>query len=516
MEVKQKTAAGIGLFGAISIVAGAMIGIGIFFKNGTVFTNNGGNAIGIVISWVLAFVIALSTAYAFSEIVTCKIKNRNLGLAGWSERFVGYKFGRFVKITHSTFYYSINLFVVSVFAGEALLNCFAMIPGNLGSFSMWQIMLIAMALTAVLFLLNYFSFNASAWFAKITTIVKFIPLLGIAIFGIICACLGWGNNLFTSDQYIVYNDATSEIAPLNFQSIIMSLPAILFAFDSFLIIGNAAHEVKNPERNVPLSVVLSMIISAGIYLLVTVGQLCNGQGNCYSVFQSALDGELGRILSIVISVFLLIAILGCLNSFTIASVRSMQAAFETNVIIGSQKMMKLGNGKKLLPGFIGMWIIYLFLWISLAIPSIMMNNDQIVDGISNLVVLFYFVIYGTVALFGAINHKTKKVEVKKTKMMVPFAIIGALGCYLAVGYCICYQYTFEAAFNATNSYTAWGLFLDISGRELTYWQAAIVFWSCALVFFAIPFINDGLIKITNKNYNQALIWEKQINNNIGL
>jgi hypothetical protein len=50
IKVSQKTAGKIGLFGAMSVIIGGIIGIGIFFKNNGVFGNNHGNATGILLS----------------------------------------------------------------------------------------------------------------------------------------------------------------------------------------------------------------------------------------------------------------------------------------------------------------------------------------------------------------------------------------------------------------------------------------------------------------------------------
>jgi hypothetical protein len=43
VEMKTETAGKIGLFGAISIIIGAVFGVGIFLKNNGVFKNNNGN-----------------------------------------------------------------------------------------------------------------------------------------------------------------------------------------------------------------------------------------------------------------------------------------------------------------------------------------------------------------------------------------------------------------------------------------------------------------------------------------
>ncbi|MCQ2748373.1 MAG: hypothetical protein MJ223_04155 [Mycoplasmoidaceae bacterium] len=49
-KVKKQTAGTIGLVAAILFIIGNVVGIGIFFKNGTVFRLNDNNAIGVLIS----------------------------------------------------------------------------------------------------------------------------------------------------------------------------------------------------------------------------------------------------------------------------------------------------------------------------------------------------------------------------------------------------------------------------------------------------------------------------------
>jgi hypothetical protein len=41
-------------------------------------------------------------------------------LSGWSERYVGYGFGRFLKIIYPFFYYAVYFFVLSMFFAETL------------------------------------------------------------------------------------------------------------------------------------------------------------------------------------------------------------------------------------------------------------------------------------------------------------------------------------------------------------------------------------------------------------
>ncbi|MCQ3908585.1 MAG: hypothetical protein MJ200_03435 [Mycoplasmoidaceae bacterium] len=49
-SVSKKTAGKIGLIGSISLIIATVVGVGVFFKNGSVFNNNHHNAIGVIIS----------------------------------------------------------------------------------------------------------------------------------------------------------------------------------------------------------------------------------------------------------------------------------------------------------------------------------------------------------------------------------------------------------------------------------------------------------------------------------
>jgi amino acid transporter len=82
IKMSNKTAGKIGLFGAMSVIIGGIIGIGIFFKNNNIFHNNNNNATGILLSWIITVLIALATAYSYGEIVSAKDKNANSGLGG--------------------------------------------------------------------------------------------------------------------------------------------------------------------------------------------------------------------------------------------------------------------------------------------------------------------------------------------------------------------------------------------------------------------------------------------------
>lgn len=522
--VSSKTAASIGLFGAMSIIIGSTVGVGIFFKNGNVFKNNDGNAIGILLSWILAFLIALAVAYSFGEIVTCKTKSANSGLAGWFERLVGYRSGRIVKILLPLVYYGVYMTVNAVFFAETIFN-FINVTGDTGNSNfdihIGFVILVAYAGIFLFSMFNMLFANVMKKASSVTTIMKFVPLLLIVFAGIICGCIVPTNtqNLFVHAQDgtvpfdILHPDEGTYKGKFDFTGVLDSLPAILFAFDSFLIVGNIAGEMKNPKKNVPLSIVLSMTAAGVVYLLVTIGQICVGCGSAYAVFDYIFT-QLGvdwakTFFHAIVTVFIFIAIFGVMNSFSMGSLRSFDSAIEEEIIVGSKWIKKVAKGRFLVAGAIALTFSQLFYFIILGIPSIVMNTDQIYDGISNAVVLVFFGIYSMLSVASIVNrYKNKAPEVTKQKGQIPIAAFAGFGCAFALGYGMIWQFLGKIIMDPNSSFTAWGLFHE-NATEFVGWQACMWFWIFLALFIVIPCINDGLIKLTDKNYNQAFFWQKQ-------
>ncbi|MBQ0045395.1 MAG: amino acid permease [Mycoplasma sp.] len=532
-SVSQKTASKIGLIGSISLIIATVLGVGVFFKNGSVFANNNNNAIGVLLSWILAIVIALFTAFSFAEIVTVKgLRNPNAGLAGWSEKMVGYNFGRHVSLTQSTFYYPAKFVAMATFAAVAIFQVYFTAIGTDSSYFKFHagmlgvddkyttliVMGVAIALIAIFMTANLLSSKFGGVVSKGATFVKFVPILMIILIGIIVGALVGGGlwNDKPLDQVTrVTSVVNAEVGPLEVGGIFRSIPAILFAFDSFLVIGNVQKNVENPEKNVPLSIIISMIIAAIFQMLITIGCITMGTGNPFYLLKAALDTDgyahchWAYVLCVVIlSVSIVIATLGVINSYSMAGTRATQALVDDKVVFGHKWASKLSAKTPNLGGFVIYTIFICLIFFAVAIPSCILNTSHIYDGFSTLAVLFYFAIYGTTVLGGLINRKTAKNSVHKVGYFIPFGIIAVIGCYFAFGYCVFYQFSTQVAMNPAGTDANSFGFAMVTGASLVNWQAACVFWSAAIFFLGYPFVNDLLIKLTDKNYAQPLLWQK--------
>ncbi len=534
-KVKQKTAGKIGLFSAIMVIFGAVVGIGIFFKNYSVFKINNGNWMGVLLAWVISIVMVLCTAISFGEIVSCKTRFKGEGLGGWASRFCGHKFGRFSKLMYTQIYYPVLTFAIVFFAGEAALNVFGD-PGviDYGQFTTLYIFIIGAVLFALFIILNYVSSKAMTRFSNATGIIKFIPLIAVCVLGITFGILNasqngapglWGGQWWgqwTSGNAEFSFNPTGEFTIIG---MIATIPAILFAFEGYLVIGNVARDMDKPERNVPLSIILAIIIISVLNMGITIGCMCAGTGNVYHLMSLVFkdNEQWAYIGNIIISIFIFICIIGVLNAMVFSGMRAFQNACEDDTLFKGKVLASKKPGK-LYAGAVYFTLMVLIWWIGIGIPSVILNSDAIPDASSNILIVMTYLVYGVIVLGGFINRFTHKVEVRKTKIFPVTAVIAFLACFFVFAFSGVYQNLVDPALHPITENpnpNGWGLFVQtIDGNPLvnilgyahewTNWQEAIVFWTIAAAMVLIPFINDILIKKYDYFNKTTLIWQKPL------
>ena len=510
MSIKIKTAKKIGLFTAISVLIGSIIGIGIFFKNNSVFENNDYNPYGVLISWILASVISLLTAFSFAE-VGFNHKN-GAGLAGSCEKLFNKKFGRFIAFNNSVFYFGILNLSIAIFSAESLIKLFFPNQNDLSvQFHVAYLMLISLALIFIFIFFNYLSIRLSGYFQNVTTVLKFLPLIAVGIAGIVYGTMNPGNDLFNPNPTI----NPIQTKPISLDGILSSIPAILFAYDSFLGVASLQGEMENPKKKVPLTIVLGMGICIAVYLFITIGQIMVSQGSAGGVFDLIFKDniKLKEIFNILVHFFIFISAIGCLNSLTLVSLRSNEFAIKHRIIVGHWSLLKYSNEKNKAGMFLSFFI-SMFWWIILMIPSAILNTDGVIDGVSNFPTLFSFAIYGTVIFKAWINRFTKKVHVHKLPGFIVIAPLAVIGCYLAFGYQFFYRFSANVLIqgftqNNWNEPFSWGLFFSGSTKIGSFF-AMIIFFTMLMLYIVLPFINDSFIKIKYKKLNNDLFLRNEL------
>lgn len=534
-KVSKQTAGTIGLVTAILYIIGNVVGVGIFFKNNTVFNLNNTNAIGILVSWIVSIIIVMCMALSFAEISTCKLKNKNAGIGGWVEQFCGKKFGRYAKIGFLYAFWPLQTFTVMFFSGEAIINCFipltksswsAISKYDLGYGTTAIVFGVGMALFIFFLFTNYFASKTMGKVGSIISLIKFLPILMVVVFGI---WIGIQYNDFGAWKSITeQSNVNNKIVPMG---IITSIPAILFSFEGYISVGSISGDIKNPEKNLSLSVILGVIIISILYLAITIGCITSGKGDVYAIFAGIKEKtkpEIYKSLTSLISIFILICLIGCVNGFTKGGISAFKASAEENIIFNSRHLINKFHGNSMLAGTIYFVIGVLFWWAILIIPSAILNVDAIADGSSTAMIVFLYVIYSITVVAGFINRKTQKVHVNKITIFPVASFIGALGCIFMIVFVGFVQFIFAPIMAGLNNLdgenswqgikAGWGMFVNAKnclglGKDgiykLSNIETMIWFWSILFIIFMTPFVNELLIKRFDKTNNLPLFWQKQ-------
>lgn len=518
MKVSKQKAAKMGLVAAIMAIFGNVVGIGIFFKNAGVFKKNDWNPYGVLIAWIVSIVLVFFIALSFAEICSCKTKSKNAGLGGWAENFCGHKFGRWTKISYSIAYFMIQVFSCVFFAGEAIINVISSVNGSSGTidFGRWTTLYIMLAGVALLILFTFLNWKASKACSKLgqgLSFFKFLPIILVIVLGVVFGLLNGKNGLWAQHQW--KEGKIADVSnPMNIMGVIMSIPGILFAFEGYLVIGNISGEIDKPEKNVPLAMILAILLVSCVNIGITIGCITCGTGNVFElmeiVFQNMDNKELWiKIASTVFACFIFICIIGVVNGMSFGGIRALQSACEENLLFKSKAIVNAKPNDPLFAGLIYFTIFMSILTIGCGVPSVILNTDQIIDGLSEANVTAFYLVYGLVVLGGFINRFTKKVEVTKIKGFIIFSFLGAIGAIAVFGFIGGFSYGYQAFAKAANDDASWGLFQN-NTFVLKNWQAGITFWAFILYIFCLPFINDLLIRCSKdyKTSKEKLIWQR--------
>ena len=313
------------LFNTICMIVGIVIGSGIFFKSDNILISTNGN-IGIGI--IFFCIAALSIIFGSLSISTLASKNSNTGgIIAYIEIFSKYT-ACTVGWFHTFLYYPTLIAVVSWIAGVYTLLLFGI------NSSLAIEVLIGLLIVIIFYLLNIISLKLGSYFQNISTVIKILPLIVIAICGLI-----WGN---PSDITLA---PIKEISTFN---VIAVIAPIAFSFDGWIIATTISHEIKNPKKNLPIALVISPIIILILYILYFVGiSIYIGAENIMILGDShvayAANKLLGDFGEKIILTFIIISILGTINGIIIGFLRLPNALAERNMFPFPNKFTKINN-----------------------------------------------------------------------------------------------------------------------------------------------------------------------------
>ena len=313
-----------GLFTAICMVVGIVIGSGVFFKAQTILQKTGGDMPLGILAWVIGGAIMLVCLLSFS-FMGQKYERVN-GLVDYAEATVGPKYGYMMGWFTATIYFpgmtSALAWVSARYTLEFLVSANPNFPLTIpaaqgGCIIGPECMALTLFYLCMTYGMNALSPKLAGRFQTSTTIIKLIPLAMMAIGGLIYGLTtGMLQQNFVTDAQV---QATSG------NPLFASVCATAFAYEGWIIATSINAEIKNSKKNLPKALIIGGIVIIAVYLLYYIG-VAGGATNQQLIdsgatiaFTNIFGGFLGNVLNL----FIVISCLGTTNGLMLGCSRCM-------------------------------------------------------------------------------------------------------------------------------------------------------------------------------------------------
>lgn len=335
----------INLFDGISIVAGAMIGSGIFIVSADIARTVGSPG-WLMMCWVIAGLITVIGALSYGELAAMmpNVGGQYVYLREAYHPMLGFLFGwtTFLVIQCGT------IAAVAVAFAKFSGVLFPWISSqnvlfSIGPLKITSTMVVAIASIAFLTWLNTLGIVTGKIIQNIFSSTKVIALLGFIVIGF----LATGNIDSWEINKSVFWEASKtgpagESIPLAGFALIAAIGAALvgslFASDAWYNVTYISEEVINPKRNIPLSLLFGTLLVSVLYLLTNFiyikilplsgspdGTDALSRGIQYAtddrVATSAMSVVFGDYAAIIMAIFIMISTFGCNNGLILAGAR---------------------------------------------------------------------------------------------------------------------------------------------------------------------------------------------------
>ncbi len=311
------------LLDSTAIIIGSMIGSGIFIVSAEIASKVETPGM-LIMAWVITGVITILGALSYGELASAMPK------AGGQYIYLKEAFGPLYG-----FLYGWTLFaVIQTGTIAAVAVAFAKFTGvfipeisgtntviSMGSFSISSQQILAISIIILLSIYNFREVKAGALLQNIFTITKVAALLLLVILGLYFGYHSVGN-------IENFKPAFPDVFTLTTLGVFgAAMTGSLFSADAWNNITYTAGEVKNPQRNLPLSLLLGTSTVIFLYLLANIAyiyvlpidQIKNAEnGRVATLMMNTVLGEKGRFF---MAAMIMISTFGCLNGIILTAAR---------------------------------------------------------------------------------------------------------------------------------------------------------------------------------------------------
>jgi len=422
------------LLDATMIVAGSMIGSGIFIVSADI-TRNVGSTGWLMAVWVITGFMTVAAALSYGELSAMfpKAGGQYVYLKEAYNPLVAFLFGwSFFSVIQTA-----TIAAVAVAFAKFTAYLFPYFSEDIivlksGFLSITRAQLLSLLVIIVLTFINTRGIQSGKRIQTVFTITKLLSLFGLILFGLLA---------FKSDIWNLNWSNAWELKPMNTDgslgtyttfaalgAIAASMVGSIFSSDSWNNVTFIAGEIRNPQRNIGLSLFLGTLIVTVIYFLtnITYTALLPLQEIAYAekdrVGVSAANVIFGEAGTIIIAIMIMISTFGCNNGIILAGARVYYTMAKDKLFFAKAGSLNQNN----VPAY-ALWLqcIVACAW------SLSGKYGQLLDMISFVVVGFYML---TIA--GIFILRKKRPDAERPYKAFGYPLLPLIYILMGLSFCI--------------------------------------------------------------------------------
>ncbi len=325
----------LGLFDGTMLVVGSMIGSGIFIVSSDI-ARQVGSAGWLTLIWVVSGLLTMIAAVSYGELSAMFPK------AGGQYVYLQEAYGKLVAFLYGWSFFSViqTGTIAAVGVGFSKFTAY-LIPAvsdenillDLGSFKLNAAQIVSIITIVFLTFLNSRGVKNSKTLQTFLTIIKILSLFGLLVFGLVLAAKAdiWNANWNDVWATRSYQKDSGSWLPISGIALISGVAAAmvgsLFSSDAWNGVTFIACEIKNPKRNVGLSLFLGTLVVSIIYILMNLmylavipfDEIANAKSDRVAVVASQyIFGNIG---TYIIAIMIMISTFACNNGLIMAGAR---------------------------------------------------------------------------------------------------------------------------------------------------------------------------------------------------
>lgn len=435
----------LGLFDATMIVAGSMIGSGIFIVSADI-TRNVGSAGWLIMVWLITGFMTLTAALSYGELSAMfpKAGGQYVYLKESYNPLVGFLYGwSFFSVIQTGTIAAVGV-AFCKFAGyffPSLELTDANVLLTIGSLKIYTAQIVSILLIIFLTYINTRGIKGGKLIQTTFTVTKLLSLFGLIVFGFIMAKgdvwdANW-QNAWTMQKMTASADTTfafdaNIITPLlgaaAVGAIAASMVGSIFSSDAWNNVTFIAGEIKNPKKNIGFSLFLGTLIVTIIYVstnlmylsVLPLHEIAFAKSDRVAVAASnVIFGDVG---TYVIALMIMISTFGCNNGLILAGARVYYTMAQDGLFF-----KKAGTLNK---NAVPEWA----LWAQCIVASLLCLSGKygdLLDMVSFIVVIFY-----VLTIAGIFILRKKMPDAERPYKAFGYPVLPALYMLMGIAFCV--------------------------------------------------------------------------------